>query len=117
MIGVKSTALTWGDNTKKVTTILNCFSFAGLTAAGYLTDLSAFYYPLLVLSHLHMYKIVKNVDLDDPEACKSAFIALRYFGYLVMLSIVVGKTTKAEGEDLLDLIDEVGEELTDTDDD
>jgi len=110
---VKSTALTWGDRTKSVANYLNMFCFANLTAAGYFAALSAYYYPLLALSHYYMYKLVDNVDLDDPEACKNAFMTFRYFGYFVLLSIIVGKTTTKEAEDLLDLLDEVGEDLVD----
>lgn len=108
--------MTWGDNTKEYATYLNLLSLASFSAAGYLASLSMWYYPSLAICHFHLYTLINNVDLNDRESCQNTFIACKYFGYLVVLSLAFGKYLADSDEDVLDFFDEVGEDLTDSDD-
>lgn len=92
MIGVKSTAITWKGDSK---TIMNrmigvsalCFVFM---AAVNVT--SAIGLPSALLTHFNFYNALKNLDLTNKEKCSEFFKESSYFGALILLSIVFGKS-------------------------
>ena len=116
LVGVKSTALAWGENTKKYCRYLNAVSLACFGCAGYAASVSFFYYIALALSHYHQQNLINNVDLNDGESCMNTFVAMRYVGYLITISIIIGRYFEDSDDDILDVLEEVGEELGDSDD-
>ncbi|CCD27424.1 4-hydroxybenzoate octaprenyltransferase NDAI_0K02330 [Naumovozyma dairenensis CBS 421] len=91
--GIKSTALAWGKNTKKISYALVTSQFSLLTLAalnsgvmlgpGFIGGLSIFAY--------RVFTMVKNVDLDSPADCWKAFTGNinsgLYFSYALFLII------------------------------
>ncbi|OQR95912.1 para-hydroxybenzoate-polyprenyltransferase [Thraustotheca clavata] len=90
-IGVKSTALLFGENTKP---ILNAFSAAtilGLGTAGYMVGLSAPFYMGLSAAAGHLAWQVNTAKINDPLNLQERFASNKYFGALIFASIVAGK--------------------------
>lgn len=90
-IGVRSTALLFGDNT---TPILNAFSaatIAGLGAAGYAAGLDWPFYAGLLGGAGHLAWQVNTAKLDDPQNLQQRFGSNKWFGALMFASIVAGK--------------------------
>ena len=90
-IGVKSTALTWGENTKRNLRILNWVCTSGFCLTGLNAGMLGIYYPLIGLSHIYMNSLIDNVDLNDRQSCNEAFNNNKLYGLLILFSIILGK--------------------------
>ncbi|KAJ0407526.1 hypothetical protein ATCC90586_002191 [Pythium insidiosum] len=89
-IGVRSTALLFGD---KTTPILNAFSaaaIAGFGTAGYLAGLDWPFYAGLAGGAAHLAWQVNTAKLDDPVNLQQRFASNKWFGALMFGSIVAG---------------------------
>lgn len=95
MIGVKSTALAWGDRTKEISNYLNLVMFGCLSAAGYMADIGGLYYPALAGTTFFMKTMLDKVDINNKESCDHFFRKNRVFGFLVLLSILIGKISQS----------------------
>lgn len=91
MIGVKSTALAWGEKTKEVASYLSLAMFGLMASAGYSSGIGLLYYPALSASFLFMRDMLKKVDIDDRESCNNFFVKNRLFGAFILASIILGK--------------------------
>ncbi|GIX61989.1 4-hydroxybenzoate octaprenyltransferase [Babesia caballi] len=91
LIGVKSMALRWGDNTKRNCQISAIGMSLLLAAAGYNSGLNEWYYLLVVLSHLWMHRQIKVVDLHDSSSCLRFFKRSVLYGALVLAGVIAGK--------------------------
>ncbi len=65
--------------------------FGCLTAAGYVSEIGLIYYPAIFGATIFMKKMIDKVDLNNREACDKFFRSNRYFGFVVLLSILLGK--------------------------
>ncbi|CAM9901004.1 unnamed protein product, partial [Chrysoparadoxa australica] len=89
-LGLKSTSLYFGDQTKPV---LSCFAVAciGMLAqAGYTAGLTEPFYVALATSAGLLGHQIYSADLDDPAALFNTFRSNKYFGATVMAGIVAG---------------------------
>ncbi len=91
MIGVKSTALAWGERTKEISHYLNYAMFGLLMGAGYSSGIGAIYYPLVAANTFFMRDMIKKVDIDNRESCNNFFVRNRVYGFMILLSIILGK--------------------------
>ena len=91
LIGVKSTALRLGANTKPW--LLAFFALAVLLIgfAGWLAQLAWPFYLFLGAAWLQSLWQVSDLESDDSADCLSKFKSNRYFGWLVLAGIVAGK--------------------------
>jgi len=90
-IGVKSTALAFGDRTKPLVALFYGLFLAGLAAAGWAAGLAWPFCVLLLLPALHLAWQVTTVEVDDPASCLRRFVANGQVGPLVFLAIVAGR--------------------------
>lgn len=93
--GIKSTALAWGSNTKKISYALATTQFGLLTWAaassgvmlgpGFIGGLSIFAY--------RVFSMIKNVNLDSPKDCWRAFTGNiqtgLYFSYALFFDYIL----------------------------
>ena len=91
IIGVKSTALKLGQNTKPwllffYTTAAVCF-----TAAGHEVGLTPWFIGAASLMTLHMVWQIIILDLDDSQRCLRVFKSNSIIGWLLFLGIIAGK--------------------------
>ncbi|CCE65773.1 hypothetical protein TPHA_0M01980 [Tetrapisispora phaffii CBS 4417] len=93
--GIKSTALAWGKNTKKISTVLataqfSLFTIAGINAGlilgpGFIGGLAIFAY--------RVFTMIKNVDLNNPADCWKYFTSNiktgLYFSYALFFDYLL----------------------------
>ncbi|KAL3675670.1 hypothetical protein R1sor_025618 [Riccia sorocarpa] len=84
-IGVKSTALKFGDKTKIWLAGFSATCISSLTLAGANADLG------VVASACHLAWQVYTVDTDNPADCSSKFASNKWFGAIVCGGIIAGK--------------------------
>ncbi|CAK4642338.1 hypothetical protein LEN26_004972 [Aphanomyces euteiches] len=90
-IGVKSTALLFGENTKPILNAFSAVTIAGLATAGYMVDLSLPFYLGLSASAAQLAWQVNTADINDPVNLQKRFGSNKWFGALIFTSIVAGK--------------------------
>ena len=90
-IGLRSTALLFGEHTRPILTGFSLAAVAGMTAAGAAVDLSYPFYVGMGIAGSHLAWQVGTAKLDDPDNLATRFKANKWFGALVFSSIVLGK--------------------------
>ncbi len=91
MLGIGSTALTFGGNTRPMLAI--CYSAAlGLFAVvGWQLGLSAWFFVALALPAALLLRQVVTLDIDDPAHCLVLFKSNREVGLALTLAILLGR--------------------------
>ena len=72
-VGVKSTALAFGENTKPLTGLFYGIFVAGVALAGHLTGIGGPFLVVLGVAAVDLARQLATVDLDDPGSCHKAF--------------------------------------------
>jgi 4-hydroxybenzoate polyprenyltransferase len=88
LIGVKSTALKFGDSTRGW---LILFYAATATLIGYgvfLTNPAFPFYGIGLLGVMHLVWQIVSIDIDDPVKCMTIFKSNRDFGLILFIAIV-----------------------------
>ncbi len=93
LIGVKSTALTLGAQTKPALVLFYSLFIIALIVAGSLANLGFFYYIGIALAGLHLGAQVVRVDIDDAGLCLKVFRSNIAFGWIVFVALIVGQLT------------------------
>jgi len=90
MVGIKSTALKLGKNTRPWIS-----GFYGLTlvlflCAGAMAKMHIGFYIGMVFAGYHLIYQIKKLDIDDRELCLKLFKSNHHFGTVVFISILTG---------------------------
>ncbi|MEQ8603024.1 MAG: 4-hydroxybenzoate octaprenyltransferase [Marivibrio sp.] len=93
LIGVKSTALKFGDGTRPWIAGFYLALVGLLIAAALLGGLGWGVWPFLALAFAHLAWQVKTVDFDDVKNCLKHFRGNRDFGLLVAAAMAAGAVT------------------------
>ncbi|CAL5043035.1 unnamed protein product [Urochloa decumbens] len=88
--GVKSTAITFGDNTKYWLSGFGAACISSLAFTGYNAHLAWPYYPFLAAAAGHLQWQVSTVNLSDKSDCNRKFVSNKWFGALVFGGILCG---------------------------
>lgn len=90
LLGLQSTALLWGDNTK--TYVQGLYKALGLLLLlmGAVTQMEVTYYMVLTLAFWQLYWQVTSLNTDDSKLCGAIFKSNATFGWIVMAAIVAG---------------------------
>ncbi|CAM9407312.1 unnamed protein product [Discosporangium mesarthrocarpum] len=89
-LGVKSTSLLFGDQTKPVLTGFGAASIGLLALTGHTADLSWPFYAGTVAAAGHLAWQVGSADLDDPDKLFNIFKSNSQFGGIVLAAIIGG---------------------------
>ena len=89
-IGVKSTALAFGESTKPLTGLFYAVFVAGVALAGHLAEVGWPFLVVLGVAAVDLARQLATVDLDDPDSCHKAFAANNRIGLLVFAGLVLG---------------------------
>ncbi|MEQ8667007.1 MAG: 4-hydroxybenzoate octaprenyltransferase [Rhodospirillales bacterium] len=92
-VGVKSTALKFGDRTRYWLGGFYAITVILLFVAGHLSDMGIGYSVGLAVGAIHLMRQVREVDIDNPAHCLAVFRSNRNFGLIVLLAIVAGRLT------------------------
>ncbi len=93
LIGVGSTALKFGENTKAWLCGFYGLTAVLLTVAGSLAGLGWGFYSILALGIIHLAHQIVSLHTDQPRVCLKIFKSNRDFGLLMFGAIVAGNIT------------------------
>uniref|UniRef100_A0A0B6ZW53 4-hydroxybenzoate polyprenyltransferase, mitochondrial n=1 Tax=Arion vulgaris TaxID=1028688 RepID=A0A0B6ZW53_9EUPU len=99
LIGIKSTAILMGDQTKPWLSVFAAVMTGGMTLTGYLCDVSWPYYMIVGLTGTKLLHQIYSVNLDNAEECSQAFRGNFYLGAVVFAGIVLANALRST-EDL-----------------
>lgn len=88
ILGLKSTALRFGEKTHSWLTLFFTATISLLAAAGWTAGAQWPFFIGLALSSLHLVWQVRTLDINDPANCLRRFRANRDFGALVFVSLL-----------------------------
>ena len=106
LVAVKSTALRFGEDTKKWLAGFSGVTTAGLALTGMMCDQTWPYYSAVTLVSLHLARQISTLDIENAEDCAEKFVSNRRIGLVLFLGIVLGtyfKNPKNSSSDMLAL--------------
>ncbi|XP_064636310.1 4-hydroxybenzoate polyprenyltransferase, mitochondrial-like isoform X2 [Lineus longissimus] len=94
LIGVKSTALKFGEDTKKWLTGFAGVMLSGLTLTGVMCNQTLAYYVGLCAITASLTNQISTLDINNPEDCGKKFRSNRNLGLVLFTAIVIGTLLK-----------------------
>ncbi|MEZ5832141.1 MAG: 4-hydroxybenzoate octaprenyltransferase [Dongiaceae bacterium] len=91
LVGVKSTALKLGRDTKKWLLGFDAAMLVLLVAAGAAAGMAWAYYVGVLAVAAHLKWQEADVDLDNPKDCRAKFYSNRIIGWVLLAGIVLGR--------------------------
>ncbi|BFZ10595.1 hypothetical protein BsWGS_13634 [Bradybaena similaris] len=96
IIGIKSTAILFGDNTKYWLSAFATAMAGGMAYTGYLCHMPWLYYLTIGVTATKIGQQLYTIDINNPDECGDAFRAHHYLGALVFAGIVVSNLMRSE---------------------
>lgn len=93
-IGVKSTALRFGENTKIWLSGFTAAMLSGLSLAGVATEQTVAYYAAVGVVGAHLIQQIYSLNIDNPTDCAKKFFSNHQVGLILFLGIVLGTLLK-----------------------
>ncbi|XP_073056464.1 4-hydroxybenzoate polyprenyltransferase, mitochondrial isoform X1 [Primulina eburnea] len=90
-VGVKSTALRFGDSSKKWVTGFGIACITSLALSGYNANLAWPYFSFLMAASSQLAWQIMTVDLSSRVDCNKKFVSNKWFGAIVYCGILFGK--------------------------
>ncbi|XP_033632266.1 4-hydroxybenzoate polyprenyltransferase, mitochondrial-like [Asterias rubens] len=97
-LGLRSTSIKMGENTKYWLTGFGAVMLSGLTTAGIMAEQTLPYYLAVALTAAHIGNQVWTVDIHNPDDCWNKFYSNRRLGAIIFAGIVAGTLAKAASE-------------------
>ncbi|KAM7155746.1 4-hydroxybenzoate polyprenyltransferase, mitochondrial isoform 2-T2 [Molossus nigricans] len=94
LVGVKSTALRFGENTKQWLSGFSVAMLSALSLVGVNTGQTLPYYTALAAVGAHLTHQIFTLDIHRPEDCWDKFASNRTIGLIIFLGIVLGNLWK-----------------------
>ncbi|KAM8940561.1 4-hydroxybenzoate polyprenyltransferase, mitochondrial [Pelodytes ibericus] len=94
VVGVKSTALRFNEQTKQWLSGFSVAMLTGLTLTGLSCDQTFPYYTAVTLIGAHLAHQIYTLDINNAEDCWKKFIANRTVGFILFVGIVLGNLWK-----------------------
>lgn len=91
MVGVKSSAIRLGENSKFWIGVFYGAATGLIAAAGFLSGLGPLFYIGLIAGAFHLLGQVARVDIGDPDLCLKVFKSNRDYGFIILVSLVLGQ--------------------------
>ncbi|HTV96789.1 MAG TPA: 4-hydroxybenzoate octaprenyltransferase [Steroidobacteraceae bacterium] len=88
-IGVKSTAILFGDSDRHIIAVLQCLTLLSLYLAGHILHMTSWYYGGLAAGALFFVYQLWLIRARDRAACFRAFLNNNYFGMSVFIGILL----------------------------
>nr|XP_013810603.1 PREDICTED: 4-hydroxybenzoate polyprenyltransferase, mitochondrial isoform X2 [Apteryx mantelli mantelli] len=96
LIGVKSTALQFNEDTKQWLSGFSAAMLLGLCMAGMNCNQTFPYYSAVVAVGAHLAHQIYTLDIDKPEDCWKKFTSNRTVGILLFVGIMLGNLWKRQ---------------------
>ncbi|XP_050801155.1 4-hydroxybenzoate polyprenyltransferase, mitochondrial isoform X1 [Gopherus flavomarginatus] len=94
VIGVKSTALRFNENTRQWLSGFSVAMLMGLSVAGINCEQTFLYYTAVAAIGAHLAHQIYTLDIHKPEDCWQKFTSNRTIGLLLFIGIVTGNLWK-----------------------
>jgi len=91
LIGVKSTAITFGNKTKLFLSIFYSITISLFLVAGYMVNMGYVFYILMIFPTLHLAWQIKTLDINSSNSCLKKFQSNQWFGLIVLLLLFIEK--------------------------
>ena len=91
VIGVRSTALKFGDKTLPICSKFAALMGISLLVAGMSAHMMPSYFVLSFISCAMILRGLSLVDLDNPQSCWNFFVMNKNIGLLIMLGCITGR--------------------------
>ncbi|XP_053698218.1 4-hydroxybenzoate polyprenyltransferase, mitochondrial [Sabethes cyaneus] len=97
LLGIKSTAIRFGDSTKLWLSGFSTAMIGGLITAGMVCGQTWPYYSSLGIISAHLAHQIFSLNIDNPTDCATKFISNHQVGLILFLGIVLGTLYKGYG--------------------
>lgn len=87
-IGVKSTALLFGEKTKPILTVFYLSAFILMLLGGFLAGKSTLFFITMLGTGVHFAWQIKTLDMNDPENCHQRFASNSLLGGWIFLCLL-----------------------------
>ncbi len=87
VIGMKSTALKFGDATKPWLIVFYCITLVSLLIAGALVGTKVIFFTSLAMASLHASWQISTLNINNPANCLTRFRANGLFGLIILVGI------------------------------
>jgi len=94
VLGIKSTALKFGDDTKLWLTGFSMSMTSSLLFTGYICEQTWPYYTAVALVAMQLARTVSTLDINNSEDCAKKFLSNRRLGMVLFVGIVLGTYLK-----------------------
>jgi 4-hydroxybenzoate polyprenyltransferase len=84
-VGIRSTALLFGDRTRPILTALSATSLSLVTYAGYLNSHGAPFYLGVSLAAAQLARIIYRTDYDQRQSCWQGFVDCGWSGFWIWM--------------------------------
>ncbi|KAH0558123.1 4-hydroxybenzoate polyprenyltransferase, mitochondrial [Cotesia glomerata] len=98
LLGIKSTALKFGDNTKLYLSGFGASMIGSLLTSGVVSGQTWPYYVAVSVVAGHVVEQIRTLNIDDPQDCAKKFISNRTIGLIIFAGIVLGNLLKNSPE-------------------
>ncbi len=89
LIGIKSTALLFGENTKPILAVFYTLAVALLAAAGWMAGAGIVFSLALVAFAAHLSWQIRQLDIADPDVCLKVFKSNRDAGFILFAALLI----------------------------
>ena len=89
VIGLKSTALRFGDHTARWLSLFYGMTWGGLAFSGWLVGAGLFFFIGMLLAGAHLIWQIVTLDIDDGQNCLDRFRSNHGFGAIVFFALVL----------------------------
>ncbi len=89
-IGVKSTAIKFGKNTKKILISLSLVMFLGLVFLGWKESFGPEFFLTILLADMFLNHKIQKCNLENPADCLKFFKSNIWFGILILIAVILG---------------------------
>uniref|UniRef100_A0A1B6DUU6 4-hydroxybenzoate polyprenyltransferase, mitochondrial n=1 Tax=Clastoptera arizonana TaxID=38151 RepID=A0A1B6DUU6_9HEMI len=94
LLGIKSTAIKFGDRTQLVLSMFSTSMVGGLLLSGYQCDQTWPYYSAVALISAHLANQLYSLNIDNAADCGKKFLSNQRVGLILFLGIVIGNLIK-----------------------
>ena len=88
-IGVKSTAIKFKNNPKKILIFLNLIMFVSLILLGYFANFKSEFFLAILVADLFLNQKIKQCDFSNPQNCLKVFKSNIWFGLIILTAIIL----------------------------
>ncbi|CAL1701470.1 unnamed protein product [Somion occarium] len=96
-VGIRSTALLFGQNTLPILSALSASSISFITVAGYMNSQTLPFYAGVTLAAVQLARVLKNTDFDSRPSCWKGFVGCGWAGFWVWMGALTDYVLLASG--------------------